>query len=64
MRAYAERKMAAAAKKNRVYYCPICGEPVKPSEPWEYIQNRRKEDLYYHVRCLDIYFRPHSQGRH
>ena len=63
MRAYAERKMAAAEKKNRVYYCPICGEPVKPSDQWEYIQNRRKEDQFYHVRCLDIYFRPHSARR-
>ncbi len=64
MREYAERKMAAAAKKNRVYYCPICGEPVKPSDQWEYIQNRRKEDLFYHERCLKIYFCPRSARRH
>ena len=64
MRAYAEKKLAAAAKKNRVYYCPICGEPVNSSDQWEYIQNRRKEDLFYHERCLNIYFRPRSQGRH
>lgn len=60
IREYAVRKMSEAGKKNHTYYCPLCGEPVRSDDEYEYIQTRRKEDCFYHERCLELYFRPHS----